>query len=97
MSSEAEPAPRVRIGGVIVVWIGALAIGVLIGLLTPVGQRAAWLTIGLAGSLVLSFAVQLWAGRAEGFISRVALSMVGSLVVLGIISAVFGVAALNAS
>jgi len=97
MSSEAEPAPRVRIGGVIVVWIGALAIGVLIGLLTPVGQRAAWLTIGLAGCLVLSFAVQLWAGRAEGFISRVALSMVGSLVVLGIISAVFGVAALNAS
>lgn len=95
MSSEREAGARERIGGVIVAWIGTIAIGVLIGLLTPVGQRAAWLTIGLAGSLVLSFAVQLWAGRAQGFISRVALSMLGSIVILGLISAGFGLAALN--
>lgn len=96
MSSEPELAPRGRIGGVVVVWIAAVVIGVAIGVVTPVGQRAAWVTIGLAGCLVLSFAVQLWLGRAHRFISRVAVSMLGSLVILGVISAGFGVASLAA-
>ena len=95
MSSESGHAERGRIGGVIVAWIGAIVIGVLIALLTPVGQRAAWLTIGLAGSLVLSFGVQLWSGRAEGFIARVGLSMLGSFVILGLFSVGFGLAALG--
>ena len=94
MSSESEHAARGRIGGVIVAWVGSVVIGLLIALLTPVGQRAAWLTVGVAGCLVLSFAVQLWSGRAEGFISRVALSMLGSFIVLGLFGLSFGLAAL---
>ncbi|QAY58767.1 hypothetical protein ET475_01270 [Microbacterium protaetiae] len=93
MSSEAERVGRTPFGGVIAVWVAAVVIGVLVGVLTPSGQRAQWFAIGLAGCLVLSFAVQLWAGRPQRFISRVALSILGSLVVLGAISAVFGLVA----
>ena len=96
MSSEPELTGRTSMGGAIVVWVGAALIGLLIGLLTPAGQRAAWLALGLAGCLVLSFAVQLWSGSAHRFIARVALSMLGSLVILGVISVGFGLAALAA-
>jgi len=97
MSSEPESAARARFGRVIVVWVAAAVIGVLVGVLTPAGQRAAWLTIGLAACLVVAFAVQLSSGSAHRFISRVAASMLGSFVILAVISAGFGLAALIAA
>lgn len=76
------------------VWVAAALIGVAIGIFTPMGQRAEWILLGLAGCLVLSFGVQLWVGQPRRFIARVAASMLGSLAVLGVISAGFGLAAL---
>nr|WP_274637430.1 hypothetical protein [Microbacterium bovistercoris] len=92
--STPDLAPRGAFGGVIAVWVAAVLIGLAVGLFTPLEVRAGWVAIGLAGCLVLSFAVQLWFGRPRRFITRVALSMLGSLIILGAINAGFGLAAL---
>lgn len=89
-----ELAPRRTIGGIVAIWVVAALAGVAIGIFVPAQWRAAWLTLTLAGCLVLSFGVQLWYGRSQGFIQRVAMSTVGALLVLGVISVGFGLASI---
>ncbi|HWI31534.1 MAG TPA: hypothetical protein VNT50_08575 [Microbacterium sp.] len=89
-----ELAPRGLFGGVIAVWIAGGLTAIAIGVFVPLEWRAAWLTIGLGACLLLAFVVQLTAGRSKGFIDRVAGSVLGALLVMGIISAGFGLAAL---
>ncbi|MGA1828688.1 hypothetical protein [Microbacterium sp.] len=88
-----ELAPRRTFGGVIAVWVIAALIGISIGLFVPEAWRAAWLTVGLGGCLVLAFAIQLWFGRSQGFIERVAASVLGALLAMGVISLGFGLSA----
>ncbi len=89
-----ELAPRRTFGGVVAVWVIAALIGVSIGIFAPEDWRAAWLTVGLGGCLVLAFAIQLWFGRSQGFTERVAASVLGALLVMGVISLGFGLAAI---
>ncbi len=89
-----ELAPRRTFGGVIAVWVLAALIGVAIGLFVPEAWRGAWLTVGLGGCLVMSFAIQLWFGRSQQFTERVAASILGALLVMGVISLGFGLAAI---
>lgn len=88
-----ELAPRRTFGGVIAVWVFAAVLGVAIGVFVSEEWRAAWLTVGVGGCLVLAFAVQLWFGRSQGFTERVAASVLGALLVMGVISLGFGLAA----
>jgi hypothetical protein len=92
--SAPELAPRGTLGGVIGVWVVSAVLGVVIGIVAPQEWRAAWLALALAGCLILSFAVQLWYGHSQRFIQRVAAGVLGSLLVLGLISAGFGLAAI---
>ncbi len=92
--SERVAASRNAFVGVVAVWFLALVISVLIGVLAGELERAPWLVVGFAALVAISFAVQLWYASAVGFIFRVAASLVGALIVMGLISAVFGVAAL---
>jgi len=85
-------APRSSLWSIIAVWVVSAVAGIVIGFVVPPGHRAEWLTIALGGAIIVSFAVQLAPGRPEGFIRRVALSVVGALFVLGIIGIVFGLA-----
>ena len=78
----------------IAVWVASALMGVAIGLFVPADWRAAWLAIALAACLILSFTVQLWYGHSHRFVQRVAASVLGSLLVLGLISAGFGLAAI---
>jgi hypothetical protein len=91
-----ELAPRRTFGGVIAVWVVAAVIGISIGLFVPEAQawRAAWLTVGLGGCLVLAFAIQLWFGRSQGFTERVAASGLGALLTMGVISLGFGLSSI---
>lgn len=89
-----ELAPRRTIGGVISVWVVAALAGIAIGLFVPAEWRAAWLTVALGACLVLGFAVQLAYGRSQGFTERVAASILGALLVMGVISLGFGLAAI---
>lgn len=95
MSAPApELAPRRAIGGVVAVWVLAALAGIAIGVFVAEESRATWLIAGMGGCLVLSFAIQLWYGRSQQFIDRVAASALGALVVMGLISAIFGLAAI---
>lgn len=87
-----ELVPRRTIGGIIAVWVVAALVGVAVGVFSGPEARVVWLIIALALCLVLSFAVQLWYGRSQGFTERVAASVLGSMLVLGLISLGFGLA-----
>ncbi len=75
-------------------WVTAALIGIAIGLFAPPEWRAAWLTVGLGGCLVVAFGIQLWFGRSQGFTERVAASTLGALLVLGVISLGFGLSSI---
>jgi hypothetical protein len=89
-----ELAPRRTFGGVIAVWVIAALMGISLGIFVPEEWQAAWLTVGLGGCLVVAFAIQLWFGRSQGFTERVAASILGALLVMGVISLGFGLAAI---
>lgn len=87
-------APHSTVGAVVGVWVVTALMGVAVGLFVPADWRMAWLTVALGGCIVLAFAVQLWLGRAKGFIDRVAITAAGSTLLMGLISAIFGLVAL---
>ncbi len=89
-----ELAPRRTFGGIIAVWVLAAVIAVVIGILATPDWRGAWLGVGLGGCLIAGFAIQLWSGRSQGFTERVAASVLGAALVMGVISLGFGLAAL---
>ncbi|MFC7789052.1 hypothetical protein ACU045_08715 [Microbacterium sp. MAHUQ-60] len=95
--SEAALAPRNAFHGVIAVWAVSLVVSITLGIVLPEQDRVSWLAIAFGGVILLSFAVQLAYGRAQGFIVRVAASCVGALVVMGLVSAAFGLSALAAA
>lgn len=90
-------APRRTLAGVIVVWAVAAVVAVAIGILAPPDWRAAWMGVGMGLMVPIAFAVQLWSGRSQGFIQRVALSVLGSMVVMGLIGVGLGLATLFAA
>lgn len=92
--STTELVPRRPFSGIVAVWIVALLAGLAIGIFVDAGSRLTWMSIALGGCLILAFAVQLAYGRAQRFIQRVALSTLGALLVLGVISAGFGLGTL---
>ncbi len=85
-------APRRTLAGVVAVWALAMVAGVAIGILVPAPWRAQWITVALGGCVIAAFAIQLWYGRSHAFIQRMAASVIGAVVVLGLITAGFGLA-----
>ncbi|MDQ1121430.1 hypothetical protein [Microbacterium trichothecenolyticum] len=92
--STPDLAPRRTFGGVVAVWALAVVAGVLIGVFAPAGWRAEWITVSLGVCVIVAFAIQLWYGRSQAFIQRMALSSLGALLVLGLITGGFALAAL---
>ncbi|MFE1644356.1 hypothetical protein [Microbacterium sp. P01] len=89
-----ELTPRTAFGGVVAVWIAAVVTALAVGVFVPPDWRAAWLILGLGGCVILGFVIQLAGGRSHGFTERVAASALGALLVMGVISAGFGLAAI---
>lgn len=92
--STPELVPRRSLGGIIAVWAVALVAGIAVAVVVPEDGRATWLALTLGFCMILAFAVQLFYGRAQRFIQRVAISTLGALLILGVISAAFGLGAL---
>ena len=81
--------------GIAAVWIVSALIAVAVGIVAPLDQRVGWLCVGLGITLIVAFAVQIFSAPAQGFIGRMGASMLGALVVMGLVSAGFGLAALS--
>ncbi|MDR2999025.1 MAG: hypothetical protein LBU78_13005 [Microbacterium sp.] len=92
--TEPALAPRNAYLGVYVVWGIALVVSIVLGIVVPEDDRVPWMLVAFGIVVLLSFAVQLWFGRVEGFIVRVSASVLGALLIMGLISVGFGLAAL---
>jgi hypothetical protein len=66
------------------IWVLVLVAALVIAIATPHREYFTWLPIALAASILVTFAVQLTLRRKEGFVGRLTLTAVGSLVILGI-------------
>ncbi len=80
--------------GVAAVWVAAVLAAVAIGVFAEPDTRFAWLGVALAGSVLLTFAIQLAGGVTAGYLTRVSISVSGAVVVLVLCSIVIAVAAL---
>jgi hypothetical protein len=89
-------APRSTTTGIVAVWILAALAALAVGTVVPAEVRGAWMPLAFAGCVFASFAVQLFYGRSVGFLVRVAIGAVGSLLVMGLIGVGLGLAALFA-
>ncbi|OZB84141.1 MAG: hypothetical protein B7X41_05175 [Microbacterium sp. 14-71-5] len=87
-------APRSPFVGLAVTWAVAAVGAILIGIVAPDALLMTWYAIGFGICVLLSFAVQLLRGETRGFILRVSAGSLGALLVMGIVSAGFGIAAL---
>lgn len=90
--SDPELAPRRVFPWIAAVWAVAAAAAIGISIFVPVDWRMAWMVVALGGVILLAFAVHLWSGGVRGFIDRIALSVAGAFILMGIVSAVFGLA-----
>ena len=90
MVTTTEPPMTWQLKTVVPVWLLTVIAAVLIGLLSPAGQFLTWLPIALAAAVLLTFCLQLATLRKEGFVNRVMASLGGSVVILGIATAVLG-------
>lgn len=81
---------------VIPVWVLVTVCAVLIGLLSPVDEYLTWLAIALAAGILLTFCLQLAIVRKQGLVTRVMVSLGGSVVILGLATAILSIIASSA-
>ncbi|RLP77382.1 hypothetical protein D9V32_02725 [Mycetocola tolaasinivorans] len=86
---ESVALPRRR--DIVLVWVVALVAAILIWIFAPGVAAFSWLAVALAVVTMLTFVMQLRGGRKTGFIDRVAISIAGSVVILGVMSALMGI------
>lgn len=72
----------------IAAWAVALVLGVLTTILVPGAARFDWLVLAVGVSTLVTFALQLGTAQREGFITRVAYSVAGSVVVIVLVDIV---------
>jgi hypothetical protein len=93
MTDNAE-AGRAGHFAVIAVWLLAAIVALATGFGFEQSARGPWLVLGFALVIVVTFVVQLWHGKAEGFILRFAASSAGAVAIMGLISLAFWLVAL---
>lgn len=81
---------------VIPIWVVALAGAVVVGVLAPhnggIVAALTWLPIVLAGSVLLTMAIQLALQRKEGLVSRMMASLGGALVICAVATGILALA-----
>lgn len=70
-----------------IAWGVAAVAGVLVTLFAD-AQRAEWLVLAVGVSVLVTFALQLGTAQREGFISRLAFSISGSVLVIALIDVI---------
>ena len=76
-----------KFASILPVWFLAIVGAVLVATLSPSHNYFEWLGIVLAGTTVGTFIMQLAVPRKEGFVLRVMASVAGSVLILGIATA----------
>ena len=90
--SESENLPQsLRWTSILAVWGAAVVFAVVIGVVSEPHAYASWLALALAGCVIGALGAQLATQKKEGFVDRLAASVVGAFVILGIGGAVLAV------
>ena len=84
---------KVLYGSIGVVWLAAVVFAVLIGLLARPAVYATWISLALAVCVLIGLIAQLATQQKVGFVNRLAATVAGSFVILGLTGAVLGVVA----
>lgn len=69
---------------IIPVWVLVLVAAVIIAVVTPSFEYYTWLPVALGASIIVTFIVQLSLRRKDGFVGRLVLTSVGSLIILAV-------------
>jgi hypothetical protein len=72
------------------VWVLVIVGVILIGLFSSPSGYFKWLSVALAGAVLVTFVVQLALPAKEGLVLRMMASIGGSVVVLAVATAVLG-------
>ncbi len=72
----------------IAAWAVAAVIGALVTILVPNEDRFSWLVFAIGASTLVTFGLQLGTAQRVGFITRVAFSVAGSVLVIGAIDVI---------
>jgi hypothetical protein len=78
------------------VWVLVVVGAVLVGLLAVPAEYLTWLPIVLGAAVLLTFSIQLGIVRRAGLVTRVMISVGGSVVILAVATAILGTIALTA-
>jgi hypothetical protein len=77
-----------RIASIVPVWVVAVVGAVLVGTITRPSGVYSWLSIVLAVSVLLTFAIQLALPSKEGLVLRMAASIGGATILLAVATGV---------
>lgn len=76
------------VGRLATAWAVAAVFGVLVTVLVTGEARFRWLVLAVGLSVLVTFALQLSTAQREGFITRTAFSVAGSVVIIAVIDIV---------
>jgi hypothetical protein len=88
VTTQESLSPTTRWSSIVVIWVLAALSLVAIGLFSTVSEYNAWLGLALGGCVVVSLCVQIATQEKNGFVNRLAASVVGALIVLAIGAAI---------
>jgi hypothetical protein len=78
------------------VWVLVVVGAVLVGLLATPAEYLTWLPMVLGAAVLVTFSIQLAIMRRDGLVTRVMVSVGGSVVILFLATAILGVLTLAA-
>ena len=87
-AAEDSGAHPWHVGRLITAWAIAAVFGVFIAVFASPVQRPSWLVLAIGVATLVTFALQLGTAQREGFITRTAFSVAGSVVVIAVIDGV---------
>ena len=93
MSESETLPPSLRWTSILAVWGAAVVFAVVIGVVSDPHEYTSWLALALGGCVVGAMIAQLATQQKDGFVDRLAASVVGAFVILGIAAAVLAVVA----
>ena len=85
---EMPDAHSWHIPRLITAWAVAAVIGALVTILVPVEDRFPWLAFAIGASTLVTFALQLGTAQRVGFITRVAASVAGSVLIIAVVDVI---------
>ncbi|NNC11684.1 hypothetical protein HII28_07320 [Planctomonas sp. JC2975] len=83
-----SPAPPMRWTSIVPVWAATAIAAVLVGVFASAHEYLGWLGVVMAGSILVTMAVQLGTQDKRGFVMRMGASIVGSFVLLALATGV---------